>query len=445
MLFVFALYGCDTVDVLNPEIANENELPLSFSSVNGDVPDYLKHYEQTVIDGNTIRFTGRSVSKNAEGEIIHTTLSYSITNDGTTSQANKFFLETPSCAGNLHSQNPTQSSSVEPDGVSWSNAIPNEGSRSYSITFSGDIPLGIITTSLTRGSTITNRKIIGPCAGVYTISGSAYFDANGDGFKQAAETGVANVVISIKEKGNSENSWTTNTSANGDYSFRVLSGTYIVSSPDQLFGGTYTASTENSIEVDVKDQDVGNKHFGYLMDTEKAIRDLTEGDLSNSLTTEPTRFWVQQIRHAGRNNSILTMDELNSLLTDIQNYLPPDPYGLSGSTNKQRTALNILTNPIRTEFDAFLQQLLTAELNIEFGLGTGNPDYDEALRIYSRSLVACLIDTTCTFGSSSLSMQANSVIFGASESVSGTLSNTSLSDGTTVLSAFNGTGGIGTR
>lgn len=445
MLFVFALYGCDTVDVLNPEIANENELPLSFSSVNGDVPDYLKHYEQTVIDGNTIRFTGRSVSKNTEGEVIRTTFSYSITNDGTTSQTNNFFLETPSCAGSLHSFNPTQSASVNSEGISWSNAIPNEGTRNYSYTFSGDVPLGIITTSLTRSSSTITRKVIGPCAGVYTLSGSVFIDANEDGVKQATETGIANVVITINDAESPEISWTTTTSIFGNYSFRVLSGTYTVSSPEQLFGGTYTASTENSIEVEVPEKDVENLHFGYLLNSDKALKDLTEGDLANSLNTQPTRYWVQQVRHAGRNNSILTMDKLNTLLTNIQNYLPPDPYGLSGSTNKQRTALNILTNPIRTELDAFLQQLLTAELNIEFGLGTGNTDYDEALRIYSRSLVACVNDPSCIIETSPLAMQANSVILGASESVSGTLSNTSLSGSTLVLSAFNGTGGIGTR
>ncbi len=109
-----------------------------------------------------------------------------------------------------------------------------------------------------------------------------------------------------------------------------------------------------------------------------------------------------------------------------------DPFRFG--TNKREAALEILTRPIKTDLDEFLQQLLTAELNIETFRGARNENgilnegFNRAMLIYAEA-VACREIGTCPAESSS------------SEAVKTETKRVSTSD-TQMLSSFNGSGGI---
>ena len=128
-----------------------------------EIPDFLTGNEKITLEGNEIEFVGREVKES--GDDLKTVFKYTVTNDGTTSQSNKFSLELPACAGDLVAHTPSTNTKTS-DEITWNNAIPNEGSRSFSISFAGNVPFGIITASLVQGSTELDGQIIGPCAGV---------------------------------------------------------------------------------------------------------------------------------------------------------------------------------------------------------------------------------------------------------------------------------------
>lgn len=414
-----------------------------------EIPDFLTGNEKITLEGNEIEFVGREVKES--GDDLKTVFKYTVTNDGTTSQSNKFSLELPACAGDLVAHTPSTNTKTS-DEITWNNAIPNEGSRSFSISFAGNVPFGIITASLVQGSTELDGQIIGPCAGVYTLSGSIFIEG--------LKSDINNVKITLADSDDNERDTKT---VNGNYSFRVIPGTYTVSAEESFLNGTYNLVTENNVEKTVTNEDISNVNFGYTLDSNKAVSNLTSSDLI--IDTEPTKFWVDQIRHAGRNNSRsdFTLEELEELLKAIEGFQLPEPFQFDPN-NRQRSALDILTRPIKTELDEFLQQLLTAQLNVfsqrgaytvENGITVLDEDFNYSLMIYGESLgcaamkeaglvVSCEIPDNSTTSDLVISNTVfSNLVVGTN--TAGTMSNSTLSDGTMVLSAFNGTGGIGTN
>lgn len=414
-----------------------------------EIPDFLKGNEKITLAGNDIELVGREVK--GSGDDIKTVFKYTVSNDGTTSQSNKFSLELPECAGGLIAHSPA-TNDITSDEIAWNNAIPNKGSRSFSITFDGNVPFGIITAGLEQKSSELSGKIIGPCAGVYTLSGNILIEG--------LKSDINNVKITLEDSDDNERVTKT---VNGNYSFRVIPGTYTVSAEKSFLNGTYELSTDNDVVVTVADQDISNVNFGYKLDSGKAVSNLTSSDLI--IDTEPTKFWVDQIRHAGRNNSRsdYTVAELEKLLKAIEGFQLPEPFQFDPN-NRQRSALNILTRPIKSELDEFLQQLLTAQLNvfsqrgaykIENGSTILDEDFNFSLMIYGESLGCAAMKeagmvVSCELPDGSVESNLvisdtvlNNIIVGTN--TAGTMSNSTLSSGTMVLSAFNGTGGIGTN
>jgi len=97
-------------------------------------------------------------------------------------------------------------------------------------------------------------------AGSYSISGTAFQDRNGDGKKDADDSGMSGWKIQLLQNNNLIN--VTDTGSDGTYAFRDLaSGTYSVSEVVQE-GWSLTAPASGSHSVTLKDADVSGMDFG---------------------------------------------------------------------------------------------------------------------------------------------------------------------------------------
>lgn len=399
----------------------EEELPSYFVAM-------LAEFESTYLNSYLLEFTGRSVQGSGDSET--TTFHYRVSGTGETPQLDSFNLSLPDCAGDLVAYTPVQATTISENSIKWNNSVSKDGSQEYSITFAGNVPLGVVSSTVTRGSNEQSYDIVGPCAGVYTLSGSIFIDANNNQIKDASESGISGINITLKE--DDIEIGTEITLEDGSYSFMVLAGAYSISVGDDLLNDdNYTASTATSIDLGEVTENSSANNFGYLVNTGKISNDLQQGYYN--LNTEPTKFWIQQIRNAGKSNSQYSVAEINSILTEVEGMLLTEPFQFG--TNKREVALDILTRPIKTDLDEYLQQLLTAELNIATDRGARNEDeslntgFNRAMLIYAEA-VACREIGTCPDESS-----PNQAVKTQSKLVSG-------SD-TQMLISFNGSGGLG--
>jgi len=441
--FGIILYACsETQNPLNVDSSNSNLL-LQKSSVTQGASTFGVETEVT-ISGFTIEF-----KEMEPGEIDGnptSTFKYTVTRTENASGFNYLFFETPSCAiENLKNYTPGKGEETVidgTDGIKWTASMGKGESRDYSITYSGNQPTGMIDVTIQgsgSGSDVT-KQIAGPCKGVYEISGSIFIDSNGDGVKQTSESGIGGVNVTLSMNDTAEEIGQVLTAEDGTYSFLVLPGNFSISVPDNLFNESYNLFTTSPLPVNVDSSDVSGMNFGYTIDSGKFVKNIEDGEIQ--LNTEQTRYWVRQVRHAGKRNSEFSVDEMEDLLTTIEGFYLEQPFQFG--TDKLNTALDILTRPLRTELDELLQQLLTAQLNVFSNRGAYsiknngevvlNEGFNRAVLIYGEA-IACAEMGTCPEPEEQGSLQSVTM------TSSYTLSSTRLSDGTTVLSAFNGGGG----
>ncbi|GAB2777015.1 hypothetical protein [Salinimicrobium soli] len=421
--------GCEVEE--DPELLNVNQdslnLATSITSNDDGYVNFMEAFESADLNGYTIVLEDHFFS--ADGS---TTFVYSVEGTGATAQLDSFYLEVPECAGTVPSWSPTQSSKLEDGRIKWNNSISKDGKEVFTITYEGDISLGIIDVTVVRGGIETSTKVLGPCAGVYTISGSIFIDANSDKTKQPSETGIGGYTINLDQ---GEYHAEVQTSGDGSYSFEVLEGSYTVSvGSDLLNDQNYTATTVVSYDVDVTG-DVTGKNFGYQVEATKITGEFNNGTIP--LDTEDYKFWIQQIKNAGKNNSGYSKADLNKLLSDVEMYLLDVPFQFGG--NKAKTALDILSKPIKSELDLYLQQLLTAELNVKSGRGAYktvdgklvlNESFNTALMIYAEAR-ACEALGSCPSEEAAARTQAT------------TKATRSLSTDIVLITSFNnGSGGL---
>lgn len=386
----------------------------------------LEPYQESDINTYILEFTGRSLIESEDDQT--TTFYYTLTGGGETPQLDSFFLEIPDCAGNVANYSPQGSANLFPKAIKWNSSVSKDGSQDFSITYEGDVSLGIINATVVRGSIEEIGQIIGPCKGVYTLSGSIYIDANKDEDKQKSESGISSISVDLYNS-KDDKIGSVPTSSDGSFSFMVTEGDYRIKVTDDLLENDhYTAVGSSFIDVNEVTKDVSGLNFGFQANTQKVIEDLETTIL---LDTEPTKYWVQQLRHAGKKNSDYSEEVILGFLTRIEEMLLNEPFQFG--SDKQAGALDILTRPIKTDLDEYLQQLLTAELNVVSGRGaklsSGEPDlaFNQALLIYGEA-VACRELGKCPGEEKTLSSQVQT--------------KTVNSDDTQLFSSFNGTGGI---
>jgi hypothetical protein len=446
-LFGLLLYSCDAIN--SPSMDHT-----------GDRSSTSEALRSVIENDNTLTFSEGKI------EVHHvergfneadetTTFSYTVVNNGATPSPGKFFLEWAACDDELVFKNANPDYDVRSGTrIQWNPAIPDPVPREYSITFEGDVSPGIITAGLTQASSISTGSIAGPGCGefaiTHTLSGSIFIDVDEDGAKNQFESGPDGIEIFLQR--DSEDFISTLTTDGGLFSFDVPANhDYEVIAPETLFDGLYTPTTSTSFSfTDVTDDESGID-FGYKLEVDDMVNYLNGLD---EINTKSTQYWVFQFRHALSNrgqviqnnpNIDYDADELGNLLDIIEEFLLEVPFQF-GDDDRLQEALNILIRPFRNDYDELLQHLLTAQLNVFSDRGAYTAENGEILLndpfnlsvIIFGETIACVEMGACASGSAS-----KSGLISNETSVPGILSFATLSDGTKVLSAFNGTGGIG--
>jgi hypothetical protein len=101
-----------------------------------------------------------------------------------------------------------------------------------------------------------------PACGALSLSGTAFQDANGDGFFSPDEQTVANVLIELSQEGNAITSATTNES--GQYSFNNLSPGRYELTVQPLSGESLTAPGAGRYEVTLSDMSGSGLDWGFF-------------------------------------------------------------------------------------------------------------------------------------------------------------------------------------
>ncbi|SMD43544.1 hypothetical protein SAMN00777080_2139 [Aquiflexum balticum DSM 16537] len=443
LLFISILFLA-SCQFTNQEVVTE-KIDAEFRKVNvedfraelpGYFTDQLGEFEKARINNYDVEFVGRNVEK-IDG-VTSTTFHYKVSGIGKSSDLEKFFLQVPSCAGIPTSWEPLQSSKLDSKGITWSLTIGKDESKSFSMTFLGDVPLGVIESSITRNGKREKCKIMGPCEGVTDICGSIFIDANADGIKQNSESGIPETEIFLRDKKTNKILGSVMTLEDGSFSFQVLEGEYNVETTDELLNLSYKSTTPSSVHFCTDETDGSCINFGFEIDSEKMTRELEEGIVEG--TAECADFWVDQLKYCGTSKGDYTEAEILEFLKQIEKLLLNEPFQFG--SRKIKTALEILEPTGKSDIELFLKELLTAELNVVSQRGAlkdNNGDlilwdnYNQALLIHSEA-IGCEELGIC---SENPNDRKSNITGKGSRTM-----NSRLVDTTNTLRAFNGTGGI---
>ena len=480
--------SCDVANTPSNEITT-GDRP---NSVPGNIQaNSSQTFNLVNIDENDKITNGAQVNVNRTYDVDEkeTTFTYTVKNivsTGKNRTLTDFTLNLPSCTPALILD---RFGSNEGEGVidgnvlQWDTTVPNpaaNNTREYTITYEGDVPLGLINAEITRqGQQQTfSGSVAGPTCDsalvTVKISGTLFideFEINGE--LEDEEAGIKNVLVTLESEDGSYSINTTTTEW-GDYSFWVTisSGKYTIIVPEELVDFKYykiypytevvsgPRKKRNTYEITVGGSNIESINFGYVLDTEELTQDLLSGAIEKN--TKSAQYWAFQVEHAVRNRNLLgrnpliefTQDRLIAILKDIEDFYLDVPFQFG--ENKLQAALNILKGPIVNDYDELLRELLAAQLNVlserrgaiveydESGKPIFNDPFNRAILIYGEQ-VACLALIEAGEagpGCKSITSKLNFV------QISGVTASGDLSfslSGTSTLSAFNGTGGIGSR
>jgi len=369
-----AIAGCNQVD--NPVLTNDPSpavvlAPSATSSVS--------------LAGYLVQFDGRSYDGS------QTTFSYTVSGVDPPHALSNFFLEVPDCAPDPNAFDPSGPAlNVNPHngiyGAMWTIGLGMNESRSYSMTFPGDVPLGIIRSHVKAGTTVDIGTIAGPCAG-FVISGAVYVDADSSGTRSAAELGIDNVTVRLVDAAGDIESMPTD--SNGDYIFVGLDGTYTVrvdaATPEIDFNEELANSFDptglTSFEVTVGPDSPYN-NFGYHPRQDEIIAELEAGTLPTD--GENAKYWTKQVR--GKGNVDYSAMQVSDFITEIQGLFLVYPFQFTPG-NESAEVMDILSIRSKDDLELLKRELLTAEFNHVSGKGLGDPALQAALLKWVEALV----------------------------------------------------------
>lgn len=366
--------GCDGFSEIGSEgpehRAGINQAGATLTSADIPVNNYLVHFD------------GRTYHAGAD----QTTFDYTVSGTGAGATLTRFGIELPDCAPELDHFSPLEGVNIDNSArIEWNLDIAPTGSRSYSITFPGNVPQGTVRVGVKSGLVDGVALAPGPCGGatLFDISGTVFSDANLDGALESEETGIADVTVHLLSGLGLVA--TTVTDGHGAYVFAdQIAGDYTVLVPDvtaatdfneDLFDDfSYTgASAAVSIDVSIGPASTGND-FGFTPNVEEIIEEVIAGDIESN--GETVRFWKAQLKGAlgeeGRNNEAeIDAATMQGYLDAIEAFLLVSPYQFDDG-NEFQAAFDILRTDSREDIDQLLKELLAAELNHVSGRGIEN-------------------------------------------------------------------------
>jgi hypothetical protein len=326
-----------------------------------------------VINGYLVQFDGRAYDNG------QTTFSYTVSGAGAAHALSHFFLELPDCAPALDSYSPAGATiGVNPltgiYGIKWDQSLGINESRSYSITFTGDVPLGAIRTSVKASTLEAIGEIAGPCDG-FEISGTVYIDADSNGvMNEADESGIVDVTVTLVDGYGNVLSATTNTY--GDYAFIKIAGTYTVRIDtatvaddfNEELAASFDPTGPTSLAITVG-PDSPDNDFGFDPRAEEITYDIEMGIL---LTTgESVKFWKKQLRTAisgSQGKTEFDAATMAMFIEEIQELYLPEPFQFTPG-NEFQEAMDILSTKSKDPYLQLLRELLAAEFNEVSGKG----------------------------------------------------------------------------
>jgi hypothetical protein len=348
---------------------------------------------QVIINHYQVQFDGRTV---ANGK---TTFSYTVRGTGVDPSLTHFSVELPTCAGSPASYTPTGGANINTNqssgiyGLEWHLNVPKDPTqpRAYSITFNGDVALGIVRAEVkTEGGTSAVGYVYGPCAGSH-VTGKVFVDADESGTLNNAEAGIANVTVMISDGGNSV---ATKTDASGNYTFLVANGNYTVSVPaataaadfNEDLAASFTATSSASSSITVNGDSNGN-NFAFAPQTQQLIQKISLGELAAS--GQSTKFWKSEMKFAatGGGQHTYSLAQLQQLLAQIEAFGLATPFQFTDG-NEAQDALAILSVNGKNDYlGLFLKELLAAELNYFSGNTlVGEADLHEVLVLWGEEV-----------------------------------------------------------
>jgi hypothetical protein len=391
-LAVFSLLLASCFDQNSPLIPEQQE---SGSTISSGLPVGLMATvtptvaTSSLLSGFHVQFDVRVYSNN------QTTFSYTVTGAGSEHALSNFSLELPDCAPALDTYSPAGATiNVHPNtgyySITWNETLGINDSRSYSITFPGDVPLGIIRTSVKASTLSETGEIAGPCDG-FEISGTVYADADSNGVLSGDESGISNVTVTLMDiVGNIQ---TALTDANGEYAFLKVAGTYTVfieaSTAAIDFNEELAASfvpTGSVSKLVTVGPDSQNNDFGFDPQTKKIINDLDTGALLTD--GESPKFWIRQLRSANSSNGKAEYDAatMAQFIAEVQGLFLPDPFQFTPG-NEIKEAIAILNTKSKDPLQQMLIELLAAEFNHVSGKGLiGASELQEILLAWAESV-----------------------------------------------------------
>lgn len=385
-----ALTGCSRQsDPVIPDYPDASRPSGPMASIGAEAIEAPTVTTSAMINGYLLQFNGRSYAGD------RTTFSYTVSGAGSIHALSNFFLELPACAPPLDSFSPTgavigDNPLVGIYGIKWNESLGINESRSYSIIFPGDVPLGAIRASVKASTLAAIGEIAGPCSG-FEVSGAVYIDANQDGARSPGESGIVDVTVTLVNGDGNVQMATTD--ASGGYSFMKIAGTYTVridaATAADDFNETLAASFDPtgpmSRTVTVGPDSPGND-FGFDPRAAEITLDLEQGIL---LTTgEPVKFWQRQLRAAmSGGRAEFDAATMTLFIAEIQGLFLPDPFQFTPGS-EFREAMSILSTKSKDPLLQLRKELLAAELNEVSGKGLVDaPELQSALLAWAESVV----------------------------------------------------------
>lgn len=237
------------------------------------------------------------------------------------------------------------------------------------------------------------------CEGYVSVSGTVYVDGNSNQEKNSNESGIQNTTVTLTDEEGTE--YHTRTEQDGYYSFVLFTGdeekTFTLEISEEtedsddfnegLFDSHEPTTPISGISVTASTENVSGINFGFEPKVEELIERFNTGTIETN--TENRRFWTKQLL-LGVASEILGFtietevpkELLLEHLNDIENLLLDEPFQF-GKHKLYKAFLIILQQ--ESELDRLLAELLTAELNVVSGRGTGVPEFDFALMAFGES------------------------------------------------------------
>lgn len=237
------------------------------------------------------------------------------------------------------------------------------------------------------------------CKGFISVSGFVFVDANSNQVKNSNESGIQNTTVKLTDGEGLEVQ--AKSGQDGFYSFIVFTGdeektfTLEVSEEtddaidfnENLFDSYLPTTPVSGVSVTTTSENATGINFGFTPKVEELIEKFNAGTIQTK--TKPRRFWIKQLLLGAASEKLgitipseVPKDELLGYLADIEGLLLEEPFQFGDK--KLYSALLIIFKQ-QTALDRLLAELLTAELNVVSGNGSGSADFDFALLAFGEA------------------------------------------------------------